>query len=88
MVGISSVNDCLLTQAFAAPALYGGGLGVAQVNEWYYCDHTMYVECECCYIITWSPAKLFEADHTLVQVAKVVLFQATLGSILRTGAFY
>ena len=29
MVGVASVDDCLLTQAFAAPALYGGGLGVA-----------------------------------------------------------
>ena len=82
MVGISSVDDCRLTLAFAAPASYGGVLGVALYRE-----GVLNVDC-LCYIITWSPAKLFEADHTLVQVAKVVLFQATLGSILRTGAFY
>ena len=83
MVGVALVDDCLLTQAFAAPALYGGGLGVAL-----YCEGVLNVEFECCYIITWSPAKLFEADHTLVQVAKGVLFQANSGSILRTSAFY
>ena len=72
MVGVASVDDCLLTQAFAALALYGGGLGVALFRE-----GVLNVECECSYIIIGSPAKLFEADLTIAQVAKGVLFQAT-----------